>query len=217
MRKLPRVFVLFIAFAVAGCLGSGGGGSKKATRDTTPEVNRSPTIEGSPPRSILAGEPYTFSPTAADPDGDTLVFQIAGKPAWAAFDPASGRLSGTPGAGDAGTFPSIRISVTDGRASAALAVFDIAVTQVASGSVTLSWSSPNRNSDGTSLTNLAGFRIYYGRNPEVLDQTVHLSNPGLTRYVVENLSPALWHFAMTSVNSKGKESKRSQIVSKNVA
>jgi hypothetical protein len=43
-----------------------------------------------------------------------------------------------------------------------------------------------------------------------------LNNPGLMRYVVENLSPATWHFAMTSFNRRGRESRRSATVSRNV-
>jgi hypothetical protein len=172
---------------------------------------------GSPPRSILEGEPYEFTPAATDPDGDALVFQITGKPAWASFDPATGRLWGTPDVGDAGIFTNIRISVADGQVSAALTDFDIAVNQVALGSATLSWNPPTRNADGSILSNLAGYRIYYGRSATALDRSIAVSNPGLTRYVVENLSQAKWHFAMTSVNARGSESKRSKTVSKSVA
>jgi hypothetical protein len=107
--------------------------------------------------------------------------------------------------------------VADGRATAALAAFSIAVTQGATGSVTLSWEPPTRNADGSTLKNLTGYRIYYGRSPNDLDQSVVLRNPGLTRYVIENLSPAHWHFAMTSFNARGYESKRSMIISKQVA
>ena len=32
---------------------------------------------------------------------------------------------------------------------------------------------------------------------------VVVNNPGLTRYVIENLTPARWYFSMTSVNSRG--------------
>ena len=42
---------------------------------------------------------------------------------------------------------------------------------------------PSENADGSVLTDLAGYRIYYGRNPDNLTQVVVLDNPGLTRYV----------------------------------
>ncbi len=75
---------------------------------------------------------------------------------------------------------------------------------------------PTENADGSSLTNLAGYRIYYGTNPNNLNNTIVLNNPGLTRYVVENLTPAIWHFVMTSVNAEGVESARSGSASKTI-
>ncbi len=93
-----------------------------------PPANRPPVISGSPATQVLIGQSYAFEPTASDPDGQALRFTIAGRPAWASFDTASGRLSGTPGASTAGTYPNIRISVTDGEADAALPPFSITVS-----------------------------------------------------------------------------------------
>ena len=76
------------------------------------------------------------------------------------------------------------------------------------GSATLSWYPPTENADGSYLDDLAGYRIYYGTNAKSLDLSITIDNPGLTRYVIENLSPAMWHFVMTSVNAKGAESSR---------
>ncbi len=217
MRILPLVLTLCVAFLFTGCLGSGGGSSQNGARVRPQEGNQPPTITGSPAPSILEGETYEFTPAATDPDGDTLKFQIAGKPDWANFEPATGRLWGTPDAGDAGNFANIRISVADGKVSVALNAFGIAVNTVASGSATLSWNPPTQNADGSNLTNLVGYRIYYGRSATALTQSIVINNPGLTRYVVENLSPAMWHFTMTSVNAKGTESNRSPKVSKTIS
>jgi len=90
------------------------------------------------------------------------------------------------------------------------------ISPPAPGSATLSWYPPTQNVGGSALTNLAGYRIYYGRADNALNQRIELDNPGLTRYVVEDLSPAKWHFAMTAVNSRGVESKRSATVSKTI-
>jgi len=84
------------------------------------------------------------------------------------------------------------------------------------GSATLSWYPPTANADGSALGNLAGYRIYYGTSAQRLNRTIVIDNPGLTRYVVENLSSSKWHFAMTSYNADGKESERSVTVSKKV-
>lgn len=180
-------------------------------------VNKAPTIAGSPPPTIIEGEFYEFIPAAADADGDTLEFTIARKPSWANFDRATGRLSGTPGAENVGNFTNIAISVSDGEATAALGAFDITVDQIALGSATLSWNPPTQNVDGTALTDLSGYRIYYGRSAEQLTRTIVLDNPGLMRYVVENLAQADWYFTMSSVNADGIESRRSPIVSKSIS
>jgi hypothetical protein len=182
--------------------------------DSPPAANRAPTISGAPPTSLVVGQAYSFQPTASDPDGDTLSFSIQNRPAWASFNSATGRLSGTPGAGDVGQFTDVRITVSDGQAQASLGAFTIAVNQVAMGSVTLSWNPPTTNADGTPITDLAGYRIYYGRSAGVLDRVVVISNAGLTRYVVDNLSAATWYFSMTSYNASGIESARSSVVSR---
>ena len=179
--------------------------------------NQAPAISGQPSEAILEGQLYEFTPTANDPEGDVLEFSVARKPGWANFDKATGRLWGTPSAGDVGTFAGIEISVSDGAANATLAAFDISVNSVAAGSATLSWLPPTRNRDGTTLVDLAGYRIYYGRDQGNLTQVVELDNPGLTRYMIENLSPDRWFFAMTAVNQDGVESPRTDTVSKTIS
>ena len=204
---------LLCLLSLAGGCSSGGGSGQNATRTT---ANRPPSISGSPIGSIVTGEFYDFTPKASDPEGQSLTFTIAHKPGWVAFSTTTGRLHGTPGTGDIGVYSNIAISVSDGRTTTALPSFDLVVDQQGNRSVTLSWMPPTENTDGTVLTDLAGYRIYYGRNAGTLNQTIVLDNPGLTRHVVEGLSPAKWYFAMTSVNHDGIESKRSAIIGKTV-
>jgi len=182
-----------------------------------PAPNGAPTISGSPSTSVRVGETYSFTPSASDPDGDALSFSIANKPSWAQFDIHTGRLSGVVDQSDVGIAANIRITVSDGKAQASLGKFSIAVNQVALGSATLSWLPPTENSDGTALTDLAGYRIYYGRSSNALDQVAAIGNPGLTSYVIENLSPARWYFSMTTLNSHGVESERSATASKTIS
>jgi hypothetical protein len=87
-----------------------------------------PTISGTPPLTAVAGQAYTFTPTASSPRGGTLTFSIANKPAWASFDAMTGTLSGTPAQSNVGTNSNITISVSDGSASASLAPFTITVS-----------------------------------------------------------------------------------------
>lgn len=214
MRKVALACGL--ALATSGCLGGGGGGESKSGRKGGGNGNRAPQISGAAPPEALADEFFDFRPVASDPDGDRLVFSVSNLPVWAQFDAATGRLSGTPAARDVGLYTGITILASDGRSSTALPAFDIAVTQTATGMVTLSWLPPTQNDDGSSLKDLAGYRIYVGQDPDALSRVIVLNNPGLTRYVVDSLSPATWHFAMTSFNRKGQESSRSATVSKQV-
>src|SRR5262245_12835187 len=178
--------------------------------------NTAPKISGTPLKSINAGGTYGFQPTASDANGDKLTFSVSNKPGWAGFSTTTGKLSGTPSAAQVGTYSGIVISVSDGKASASLPSFAISVTQFSSGAVTLTWVPPTQNTDGSVLTNLSGYRIYYGTSSSALNQTVTLNNAGLSAFVVQNLSPATYYFALKTLTSGGAESTLSQVVSKTV-
>jgi hypothetical protein len=122
--------VAAMAVALAGC---GGGGEESTSAPVQTPSNRAPTISGSPSASATAGAAYSFTPTAADLDNNTLTFSITNKPSWATFSTSTGALSGTPAAGDVGTSGSITITVSDGTLTAALANFTITVAAAAAG------------------------------------------------------------------------------------
>jgi hypothetical protein len=184
------------------------------TIQVSAQANRAPTISGTPLLSLNVLTPYAFQPSASDADGNTLVFSIQNRPAWATFNTATGRLSGTPALTDIATFANIIISVSDGTASVSLPSFSLAVLQVATGSASISWTAPTTNTDGTALTNLASYRVLYGRTANSLDQVADVNNPGLTTYVVENLMVGTWFFAVVAVNATGSESDISNIATK---
>jgi hypothetical protein len=177
--------------------------------------NASPTISGAPPASVSVGNSYAFTPTAADADGDPLTFNIQNKPAWAAFNTATGALTGAPAAGNVGSYANVIISVTDGSATTALAPFTITVVQSASGSASLSWTAPTTNSDGSSLSNLAGYRIHYGTTT-AMTQVVQVASPGITTYTLGNISLGTWYFAVSAYASTGAESPLSNTGSKTI-
>jgi len=179
-------------------------------------ANRAPTISGSPQTSVTVAATYSFQPSATDADGDTLTFRVDNKPAWASFSTSTGRLSGTPGSADVGSFANIVISVSDGTASVSLTAFAIAVQQAATGNATVSWTPPTTNTDGSTLTDLTGFRIAYGNASAALDQSISVTNAGLTSYTVNNLGSGQWFFAVFAVNSAGIESDISNVASKTI-
>ena len=207
---------MILALTIAGC---GGGGGSDSTAQTPPpaggSTNAPPTISGSPGASVLAGQAYTFQPTAADPNNDALTFTVTNKPVWAEFNASTGRLSGTPTAAQVGAYGNISIQVSDGSMNASLAPFTITVTDTASGAATLSWTPPTQNTDGSALT-LAGYQIVYGRAVDNLSQSTQVSNPSVSTYVVDNLTTGTWYFAVIAVSSTGTTSAQSAVVSKTI-
>jgi hypothetical protein len=170
-----------------------------------------PTISGAPAASASIGATYAFQPAATAAEGKTLTFAIKNKPAWAAFDAASGRLSGMPTAANVGTYPQISISVNDGVAAASLAPFSISVAQP-DAKVTLSWTSPTLNTNGTTMTDLAGYRIYYGSSSTQLNQVVTVEGAEVTEYAFRELSAGTWYFAVAAYNSDKIESGMSAVL-----
>jgi hypothetical protein len=184
------------------------------TTQTT--TNSPPTISGTPMTSVEAGTSYSFVPTASDADNDPLAFSIANKPSWAQFNTATGALTGTPAGADVGTTTGIVISVSDGKVSTPLAPFSIAVVATATGSATITWNPPTTNTDGSALTDLAGFRIYWGTTRDDYPNSVAINSPGISSYVITDLVAGTYFFVMTSLNSSGEESAYSNAASKTI-
>jgi len=203
---------------LAGC-GEGGGDSTPAAvapPNPNPPANQAPTIAGTPSGMVMQGQAYSFTPTASDADQDPLTFSITSKPSWATFSASTGQLSGTPSAADVGTYSNIQISVSDGKATAMLGAFSVQVVATATGSATLNWTPPTTNTDGSALTDLAGYKIYWGPSAGNYTNSVTLNNPGLTSYVVSQLTSGTWFFAASAINSSAVESVLSSAVSTTV-
>ena len=83
-------------------------------------------------------------------------------------------------------------------------------------SATVSWSVPLLNTDGTSLTGVTGYRIYYGRSPANLSDSILVPGAGATSYVISGLTPGTHYFAVATLNSAGVASDLSNAASKTV-
>lgn len=216
-----RVFMvcMLAAVALAGCGGGGGTDAPSAqtvSNGTPPPAP--PTISGTPPTTVTAGQAYSFTPSASGPSGMTLSFSVQNLPSWAKFSIATGNVSGTPASSNVGTFSNIAISVSDGQASAALPAFSIQVNaQAVSGSATLSWVPPTTNTDGTPLTDLSGFIVNYGTSPSAMTQTVNVSSATATGYTVQNLAAGTWYFTVVAYTTVGTQSAPSDVASKTIS
>ena len=212
---------VLISLALAGC-----GGADVTTNplaETANETAPTATILGTPATTTTVGSNYSFTPTASDSDGGKLTYSISNAPTWATFNTATGALSGTPKAGDTGTTFSIVISVADGVAHASLPAFSLTVTAAAgsttptSGTATLSWVAPTQNSDGSTITDLAGYRIYYGNSTSSMNQTIQVANASATGYVINSLASGIWYFTVTSYTTDGAESAPSAVATKTIS
>lgn len=180
------------------------------------EPNTAPTLSGTPPASVVAGSTYRFAPKADDADGDVLTFRIQNKPSWASFNTSTGVLAGRPDTSHVGTYSNIVIRVTDGEATAQLPAFSITVEAVGTGSATLTWTAPTQRTDGSPLTDLAGYRVYWGQESRNYTESVEIDNPGVTTYVIDDLGPGTHYFATTAVSADGLESEYSNEASKTI-
>ncbi len=83
-------------------------------------------------------------------------------------------------------------------------------------SATVSWSDPLLNTDGTSLTGVTGYRIYYGPSPANLPDSILVPGAGATSHVISGLTQGTYYFAVATLNSVGVASDLSNAASKTV-
>jgi hypothetical protein len=92
----------------------------------------------------------------------------------------------------------------------------VAMTTVQVRSARLSWDAPTENVDGTTLTDLDGFVVYYGSTSRNYTQTVDINDPDQTELQLD-LTPGDWFFAVTAKDADGNESAFSGEVSKTIS
>ena len=83
-----------------------------------------------------------------------------------------------------------------------------------SNSATLTWDAPTTNADGTPLTDLAGYKIYYGTSSGVYSVIIDVGN--VTTFKVDGLSSGTYYFAVTAYDNSRNEGGYSNEVSKEI-
>jgi hypothetical protein len=216
-------------FAFSGKTAGGLLASSLLTMSMSTITHATTWIYGTPTTSVAENRWYGFQSWSKDNDGKAITYGIKNKPLWATFDTKYGHLYGVPTAANVGTYSNIVIYATDGVSSASLPPFSIAVTGPATGgggtsgggtptttgSATINWLPPTQNTNGSTLTDLAGYTIHYGTSASSLSSSVQVGNPGLTSYQVDGLpSGHTYYFAVSAYNSSGQSSALSGEASK---
>jgi hypothetical protein len=202
--------------------GTTGGSSSEPAPEPAPEpspvVNTAPVISGNPAGSVTANQGYSFRPSASDADGDQLSFSISNKPAWAGFSTSTGRLSGTPSDSDVKTYGNIVIAVTDRTDTVILPAFSIRVdaAPVLTGAFNVNWTAPVTRADGEplALTDINGYRIYYGDTSGNYTDVAEASDGAATSATVTGVPVGTSYLVMTTYDIEGRESAQSAEISK---
>ncbi|MGE0623707.1 MAG: hypothetical protein AB7I04_04555 [Pseudomonadales bacterium] len=129
---------------------------------------------------------------------------------------ASGGWSGSRGTSGSASTGSIARQTTfslscSGAGGSALAMVSISVR----GTVTLNWVAPTENVDGTPLTDLAGYRVYYGTASRSYTNMRDVTGRTATSTSF-TLPSGDYHVAMTALDGEGNESAYSNEVLKSV-
>lgn len=83
-------------------------------------------------------------------------------------------------------------------------------------SAKLTWVAPTTNTDGSALTDLAGYRVKHGASSSALSTIVPVNSAATTTHTVTGLASGTRYFAVTAINAAGVESALSNIVSKTI-
>jgi hypothetical protein len=79
------------------------------------------------------------------------------------------------------------------------------------GAITLTWVPPTDNTNGSPLTDLAGYHIHYGTSQDNMTQVIDLAGTSTTEYEVSGLAPGTYYFAISAYTTEGTESAESDV------
>jgi len=117
------------------------------TVNNTPQA---PVLNNIGNKSVLEGETLSFTITASDADNDALTYSDSSLPPGASFNPVTRQFSWTPNFSQAGSWPGVTFTVSDGSLSD-------------SESITITVTNFNRDPDGTIISPATDKTIYAGQ------------------------------------------------------
>jgi Putative Ig domain len=208
-KNIVRVSLVAVAVASGCWLAVGGTADPQTTSTLTSSSSpanraRIPSIAVQANMQARVGVEFEILPEVANLAAAPR-FSAENLPPWASLDPSTGRVVGTPGNADVGQYEAITIMAADGAHRITTQPFNITVVGTGGGVATLVWRLPLSKMDGSRLDDLAGYRISYGRDAELLDHSVFIDDPGQTTYEFSTLDSGVWFFAVIAVNASGLE------------
>jgi len=180
------------------CDGPGGGAVARATVNVGASSSPSVQLTASPP-GVAPGASTTLNWTTANVTNCT----------------ASGGWTGSRALSGSEATPALNADQTYQLSCSGSGGNALAMTTVTLRSAALSWTAPTENVDGSALTNLSGYKVYWGSSPRTYSSSANVSGAGATTFTT-NLAPGTWYFAVTAVDSTGGESAKTNEVSKTV-
>jgi len=92
----------------------------------------------------------------------------------------------------------------------------VSITPATTGTATLTWTAPTTNTNGTALTPLTGYTIYYGTAEDSMTHSVVVSGTATTTYEISGLAAGTWYFTIAADAADGTQSAMSNIESKTI-
>ncbi len=159
--------------------------------------------------TVAKGTNQQFTATGTYSDSSTQ--NLTGAVTWTSSNTATATVSNA--AGSNGLATPVALGTTTIKAVSGSVSATTSMT-VVDRSVTLAWDAATTNTDGTVLTDLAGYKLRYGTSSGNYSNSVTVGAG--TSYVLNNLAPGTYYFAVTAVNTAGVESGFSNEASKTI-
>jgi trimeric autotransporter adhesin len=198
-----------LAVGTATISAASGSVSGSTALTVTPATLSSITITPVNP-SVAPGAAQQF--TALGTYSDATTQDLTATATWNSSNPAVASISnatGSKGLATAVASGSAAITAMSGSISGTAM---LTVATGSSGNATIFWDAPTTNADGTVLTDLAGYRIYYGTSPGDYPSNIDVGN--VTTYVFSNLAAGTYYLVITAYDTSGNESSYSNEISK---
>jgi hypothetical protein len=84
------------------------------------------------------------------------------------------------------------------------------------GKAVLAWAAPTKNADGSSLSDLAGYKIYYGTTKGTYSKSITISSPYTTNYTISGLPVGTTYIIVKAYDTSNNMSVASAELSKTI-